>query len=138
MLSLESLFRCSTTKVNLKKRKVLEEAKCSACLLDQETTLHAIWSCEKLTNIWAPCFSWVRTEYPFLQDMQELINVVRQRENSLELFRVVAWFIWNQRNKLRLNERGLPTENYLKQLRDTYRTFNQNSRLQKCSNKKEV
>ena len=98
------------TKVNLKKRKVLEEAKFSTCLLDKETTLHVIWSCKKLTNIWAPCFSWVRTEYPYLQDMQELIYVVGQRENSLELFGVVAWFIWNQRNKLRLNERGLPTE----------------------------
>ena len=42
--------------------------------------------------------------------MQELINVMRQRANSLELFGVVAWFIWNQRNNLRLNERGLPTE----------------------------
>ena len=28
----------------------------------------------------------------------------------MELFGVVAWFIWNQRNKMRLNERGLPSE----------------------------
>ena len=99
-----------STKVNLKKRKILDEAKCSACLLDQETTLHAIWSCETLNKIWAPCFSWVRIEYPHLQDMQERINLVGYRAKSLKLFGVVAWFIWNQRNKLRLNEKGLPGE----------------------------
>ncbi|KAL0006726.1 hypothetical protein SO802_008228 [Lithocarpus litseifolius] len=54
--------------------------------------------------------SWVRTEHPHLQDMQDLINLVGQRANKLEIFGVVAWFIWNQRNKLRLNERGLPSE----------------------------
>ena len=105
------------TKVNLKKRKILDDAKCGACLLDQETTLHAIWSCESLYNIWDPCFSRVQTEYPYIQDMQELISLVGQRANSLELFGVVAWFIWNQRNRLRLNERGLPSEKILEAAR---------------------
>ena len=49
--------------------------------------------------------------------MQELIDLVGQRANSLELFGVVAWFIWNQRNKLRLNERGLPTEKIVEEAR---------------------
>ena len=100
------------TKENLKKRKIIDNARCNACLTKQESILHVLWECEKFSHVWAPCFNWVRTEYPLLQDMQELINVVRRRENSLELFGVVAWFIWNQRNKLRLNERGLPTEKF--------------------------
>ena len=78
------------TKDNLKRRKILEDARCSACLLDQETTFHALWSCETLKDIWNPCFSWVRTECPHLQDMQELINLVGQRAKGLELFGVVA------------------------------------------------
>ena len=45
--------------------------------------------------------------------MQELINLVGQWAKSLELFGVVAWIIWNQRNKLRLNERCLPSEIFL-------------------------
>ena len=49
--------------------------------------------------------------------MQELISLVGQRANSLELFGVVAWFIWNQRNRLRLNERGLPSEKILEAAR---------------------
>lgn len=32
----------------------------------------------------------------------------------LELFRVVAWFIWNHRNRLRLNEKGLPSDKIFK------------------------
>lgn len=32
------------------------------------------------------------------------------RINSLELFVVVAWFIWNHRNRLRLSEKGLATD----------------------------
>ena len=78
------------TKDNLKKRKILEDARCNACLLDQETTFHALWSCETLKEIWNPCFSWVRTEFPHLQDIQELINLVGQRAKGLELFGVVA------------------------------------------------
>ena len=42
--------------------------------------------------------------------MQELINLVGQWAKGLELFGVVVCFIWNQRNKMRLNERGLPSE----------------------------
>nr|POF25158.1 putative ribonuclease h protein [Quercus suber] len=45
------------TLVNLKKRKILEDAKCKACLMAEENTLHAIWDCEKLHHIWFPCFS---------------------------------------------------------------------------------
>ena len=45
--------------------------------------------------------------------MQELINLVGQWAKSLELFGVVAWIIWNQRNKLRLNERCLPSKIFL-------------------------
>lgn len=33
--------------------------------------------------------------------------MVGQRSDNLELFAVVAWFIWNHRNRLRLNEKGL-------------------------------
>ena len=32
----------------------------------------------------------------------------------MELFGVVAWFIWSHRNRLRLNEKGLPSEKIFK------------------------
>ena len=100
-------------KENLKRRKILDDAKCSACLTEQESTFHAIWSCELLQQIWSPCFGWVQTEHPRVQDMQELIHLVGQQTVDLELFAVVAWFIWNHRNRMRLNEKGLATERIL-------------------------
>nr|XP_023925988.1 uncharacterized protein LOC112037406 [Quercus suber] len=79
------------TKENLKKRKIIEDARCSACLSEQESTFHAIWDCEKISHVWAPCFSWVRTEHPQIHDIQELINMLGQQVQKLELFGVVAW-----------------------------------------------
>ena len=98
---------------NLKRRKILEDAKCKACLVAEEDTLHAIWNCEKLRHIWFPYFSWAQIELPQFLDVQELISLVGQRIEKLELFAVVAWFIWNHRNKLRLNEKGLASDRIL-------------------------
>ncbi|XP_030930993.1 uncharacterized protein LOC115956857 [Quercus lobata] len=98
---------------NLKRRKILDDAKFKACLAAEEDTLHAIWSCEKLQHIWFPCFSWVQTEHPQIPDVQELISWVGQWIDKLELFAVVAWFIWNHRNRLRLNEKGLASDRIL-------------------------
>ncbi|XP_075670450.1 uncharacterized protein LOC142640263 [Castanea sativa] len=98
------------TKENLKRRKILDDAKCSACLSAQENTFHAIWSCELLHHIWNPCFNWIRTKHPLIQDVQELVDLVGQRTGNLELLAVVAWFIWNHRNQLRLNEKGLASD----------------------------
>ena len=39
-----------------------------------------------------------------------MINLLGQEVQRLELFGVVAWFIWSHRNRLRLNEKGLPSE----------------------------
>ena len=102
------------TKENLKKQKPLDDAHCNACLTKQESILHALWECEKLSHVWALCFIWVRIEHPYILDMQDLINMLRQQVQRLELFGVVAWFIWSHRNRLRLNEKGLPSEKIFK------------------------
>ncbi|XP_050255047.1 uncharacterized protein LOC126700926 [Quercus robur] len=44
--------------------------------------------------------------------MQDLINMLGQQVQRLELFEVVAWFIWSHKNRLRLNKKGLPSENF--------------------------
>ena len=63
-----------------------------------------------LHQIWNLCFGWVRTEHPRIPEAQELVHLVGQRKESLELFAIVAWFIWNHRNRLRLNEKGIETD----------------------------
>ena len=98
------------TKENLKKRRIIDDASCNACQTEQESIFHTLCECEKLSHVWAPCFSWVRTEHPGLRDIQDLINLLGQEVQRLELFGVVAWFIWSHRSRLRLNEKGLPSE----------------------------
>ena len=115
------------TMENLKRRRVLEDAKCKSCLAAEENTLHAIWSCEKLQHIWFPCFSWVQTEHPQIPEVQELISLVGQRSDKLELFAVVAWFIWNHRNRLRLNEKGLASDRILQTVWHILRSFKQSA-----------
>ncbi|KAL0008925.1 hypothetical protein SO802_010427 [Lithocarpus litseifolius] len=39
------------TRVNLVKRKVLSDPTCQACGAEQESTLHALWSCPKLKEV---------------------------------------------------------------------------------------
>ena len=43
-----------STKVNLKKRKILDEARCSACLLDQETRFMPFGVARHLTTFGPP------------------------------------------------------------------------------------
>ena len=98
------------TKENLMKRRIINDASYNACQTEQESMFHAIWECEKISHVWAPCFSWVRTEHPGLREILDLIVLLGQKVQRLELFGVVAWFIWNHRNRLRVNEKGLPSE----------------------------
>ena len=60
-----------------------------------------------MKEIWLPCFSWVRAEYLNISEVQELINLVGMQKQRLELFAVVAWFVWNHKNKLWLKEPSL-------------------------------
>ena len=40
----------------------------------------------------------------------DLVPVVRQHEETLELFMVLAWYIWCRQNKCHFNEQSLPPE----------------------------
>lgn len=48
------------TQVNLVKRKVLSDATYQLCGLEQESTLHALWSCPKLNKVWDVHFNSLR------------------------------------------------------------------------------
>ena len=54
------------TKENLVKRKILNDAIYQCCLSDSEDTLHSLWSCNSLKEVWEKDFSWVfKTEVEF-------------------------------------------------------------------------
>ena len=41
------------TVVNLTRRKVLDDDKCSVCTRESESTIHALWDCAAVQDIWA-------------------------------------------------------------------------------------
>ena len=41
------------TAVNLTRRRVVQEEKCSVCTLEPESTIHALWDCAAAQDIWA-------------------------------------------------------------------------------------
>ena len=89
------------------KRRIIDDARCSACQTEQETIVHAIWECEKIRHVWAPCFSWVRTEHPGLREILNLIVLLGQKVQRLELFGVVAWFILESQKQIESKREGL-------------------------------
>nr|POE82021.1 hypothetical protein CFP56_43181 [Quercus suber] len=70
--------------------------------------------------------------------MQELINLVGQSAKRLELFGVVAWFIWNQRNKLRLNEKEVPSDKLFEAARIYLSDFQSKIQETKVQQPKEI
>ena len=42
------------TKENLKKRRIIDDASCNACQMEQESIFHTLWECEKLITCGPP------------------------------------------------------------------------------------
>ena len=83
-------------------RKVINDDKCSICTRETESTIHALWDCAAVQNIWAGSsrkLQKARHGQPnMLHLMEELLEHLNQDE--LELFWTKAWIVWNQRNCL--------------------------------------
>ena len=75
--------------------------KCRAAI---ENSLYALWSCCKLDVVWAEPELWsFRGEVQFL-NFKELLSWMIKHTQLLEIFAVMVWSIWNQRNRVRLNQ----------------------------------
>ena len=74
------------------------------CRAAIENSLHALWSCSELDLVWADPEQWsFRGDIQFLT-FKELLSWIIKHTQLLELFAVTVWSIWNQRNRVRLNQ----------------------------------
>ena len=87
------------TKVNLQRRKVLDNSLCEQCKCWEEDVLHAIWSCETLREGWAQSFIEVKRKFPWVESLSDLVSIIIEEGKSLEEFVMSAWLIWIRRNK---------------------------------------
>nr|POE57700.1 putative ribonuclease h protein [Quercus suber] len=92
------------TRVHLVKRKVLSNATCQLCGLEQEYTLHALWSCLKLNEVWDMHFGSLRDDAKECSTFLEVFQVCMEKAHPTNMLAMVTSQIWLRRNKLRLGE----------------------------------
>ena len=87
---------------NLARRRLPIDPKCVVCGSSDETTLHILWQCPLARNVWAlvrgklqKCGSSTRTFFYLAQTLMEKLS-----QKELEMWAMVAWSIWNARNRL--------------------------------------
>ena len=96
------------TKDNLVKRKILLDAACSCCSSAHEDTLHSLWSCSGLKEVWVNDFGWFFGSGVVFSSFNELVNPVFTKSKLVPLFAITAWLVWFHRNKICLSEIARP------------------------------
>ena len=91
------------SKQNLVRRTIIQTSTCDRCSLQAKDSLHALWSCMVLNKVWDGD-SWSFHSNIQFTDFKELCSWILENGKPMELFAVQVWSIWNQRNKLRLNQ----------------------------------
>nr|POF03417.1 putative ribonuclease h protein [Quercus suber] len=101
------------TLANLYRSKVVTSPFCCNCDRACETTIHALWECDKVLGCWGHSFKNLRSQELGVGSFADLEFKVRKQGENMELFMIVAWLIWSRRNKMHFNEQHLPPEKIL-------------------------
>ena len=90
------------TRVNLLRKRIIEDNRCEVCKTELETEIHALWNCVGAQDVWAGCLARLQKCQVGQDDMIKLWDELTARltAEELELFLVQAWIIWNQRNAI--------------------------------------
>ena len=104
MFTWRACSRALPTKVNLKKRKVVDTSVCDQYRCLNEDEVHAIWDCVQVHELWEHSYSDVRNKYLNVKNMCDLVSIIKAEGKNMEVFVMSAWLIWMRRNKLRTNE----------------------------------
>lgn len=73
----------------------------------QDPGIHFSCPLELLHQTWFPAFKWIPKDFPDIQNLQDVVQLIKQQTRRLKVFATVAWFICSRRNKLRLHESSL-------------------------------
>lgn len=91
------------TRANLqqKQKKVKIESKCELCDHPSETTCHILWECPFVRNVWAivrgelqKCPNTTLDVFLLFCSLMSKLDI-----KELEVWAILAWAIWNARNK---------------------------------------
>ena len=89
-------------KTNLVKRQVLQEDICDHCKSHSKDVVHALWLCLCLNKVWDANTGWSFRNRVRWEDFQKLIVHVKEAGLDLDLFAMIVWQLWHQRNQIRV------------------------------------
>lgn len=98
------------TKLNLFKRKVTAKPTRDRCHCENEDTIHALWGCISLQEIWweeQTCKIHLHENFANFRDLFQGF-VLYKRPMLAETFAILAWSIWFNRNAKRMGKSFLP------------------------------
>ena len=87
------------TKANLKRRHITENNRYERCRKEEEITLYALWTCSELDSVWTQT-EWSSRQKSGVTSFKELLSWVLTNHRNRELFAMVTWGIWHQRNQV--------------------------------------
>jgi hypothetical protein len=88
------------TRVNLRKRGVLDDDQCMLCGREPETVIHALWECPASQDVWGLCDIRTQKMSSTCRDVILLMERLVERccSDGMEIYVVVVRSIWNRRN----------------------------------------
>lgn len=101
------------TKCNLVRWKIITSEVCELCNEGPEDVLHALWKCRVVEGVWS-CHSWSQQALnPSPLTVCDLLDCFLQVTEDFrkEIFSVLAWCLWNQRNALHFGRSVQPITN---------------------------
>ena len=73
--------------------------------------MHAIWSYSCIKVVWDSDFEWVDRSSTTSNSFSNVLQKIHSKPALVPLFAAMAWSIWYQRNKFRLQDNPLPLHN---------------------------
>lgn len=112
------------TKLNLKRRNVVEDDLFQLCSKTIEDTTHALYQCPLLRETWNKHLSELHISNPNLYFVDIARHVQeRYKKEYLELFFLIAWGCWFRRNKMIFGGNQLLTKSMINQVLPLQKTF---------------
>ena len=93
MFTWRACSRALPTKVNLKKRKVVDTSVCDQCGCVNKDEVHSILDCVQVREVWEHSCADVRNKYLNVENMCDLVSIMKAEGKNMEVFVMSAWLI---------------------------------------------
>lgn len=96
------------TKGNLVRRIIITDPIGDRCAADVKDPFHALQSCSGLNGVWGDGELWGFRSGENFTEFKSLVKWILRSCKAPELFFILIWSIWKQRNQIRLNQVSCP------------------------------